>query len=142
MGEITAVHGDLLEVTFCHQKDCGSCHACENGQRQSSITVAGKGNVGDFAAIEMPGSTVVKASLLAYVIPMACFMLGLWLGRMWYPADPNLGSAIFGMLFLLLSFGTIALFEKRRRRSAAWQPQLTRVIPRDLRDAGQVTDHA
>ena len=37
MGEITAVDGDYLEVTFCHQQDCGQCHACENGQKLSSI---------------------------------------------------------------------------------------------------------
>ena len=134
MGEITAVDGDYLEVTFCHQQDCGQCHACENGQKLSSIRIRRKGHVGDFAAIDLPTSTVVKASLLAYVIPLCSFLIGLAIGPMIMKSDPNTGSAIFGILFLVIAVLLIALGERSRRKSAKWQPTLQRIVPRDLRD--------
>ncbi|MBQ8160444.1 MAG: SoxR reducing system RseC family protein [Clostridia bacterium] len=134
IGEIISARGNRLVVQFCRGDECGSCHACEGGQKTTEVTVFGQGAVGDYAAIQMPTSTVVKASLLAYIVPLCAFFLGMLLGQLILPANPNLGAAVGGILFLAVAWGIITLGERKRRNDPRWHPVLIRVIPRDLRD--------
>ncbi len=130
VGEITAVHGDQLEISFCRPQDCGHCHACEGGQQPTVIRVAGSGRVGDYAAVELPTGTVVKASLLAYALPVAGLMLGMVLGQA-LSGGALAGTAVGGGTGLLVAVGAVAVTEKGRRRSDRWQPKLTRIFPRE-----------
>ena len=61
-GEVTAVHGDWLEITFCRPSDCEKCHACGDGPKKATIKVKGKANLGDTAVVSLPTQTVLKAS--------------------------------------------------------------------------------
>ena len=42
IGEITAMDGDVAEVTFCREKDCGQCHACEGGEKRTVLRLPAK----------------------------------------------------------------------------------------------------
>ena len=133
IGEILSSGNGRLEVSFCSREDCGTCHACDGEKKNTIISLPGEGRVGDYACVELPTGTVVKASLLAYVCPLAFFLLGMPLGTQIMP-DPSMGAAIFGFLFLGVSALVLYVTEKKRRSSSAWQPKLVRVIPRELRD--------
>ena len=65
-GTITAVSGDMLEVTFCRPGDCEKCHACIGGEKKHVLLVKGEGHVGDAAVVSLPEQTVVKASALGF----------------------------------------------------------------------------
>lgn len=130
VGEITGVVGDELEITFCRPEDCGHCHACDGGQKPTVIRVAGKGRVGDYAAVELPAGTVVKASLLAYALPIAGLMLGMLAGRA-LGGDGPVSVALGGAAGFGLSELAVMLTEKGRRASAKWQPTLRQVFPRE-----------
>ncbi len=131
VGEITAVRGDQLEISFCRPQDCGHCHACEGGQQATVIRIEGQGRVGDYASVRLPGSTVFKASLLAYALPVGGLFVGMLIGRLLRPEQPMV-SAVGGLAGLGISLLAVVLTEKARARSEKWQPVLTAVYPREL----------
>ena len=127
IGEITAVKGGALEVTFCRPDDCEHCHACDGGQKRTVVTVVGEGQVGDYAAVELPTGTVVKASLLAYALPLAGLLGGMALGS---ALGTSVLAAVCGLIGLGITGGIVALTEKKRQANPKWQPVLVRVLPR------------
>ena len=129
VGEVTRVTGDQLEITFCRPEDCEKCHACEGGQESVVLTLRGTAEVGDYACVALPTGTVVKASLLAYALPVAGLFGGMGLGAALFP-DAMALQALTGAAGLLLCLGGVWLTERRRRDSAAWQPLLVRILPR------------
>ena len=130
VGEITAVKGDLLEVTFCRDEDCGHCHACDGkSATPMKIKVPGSGSVGDYAAVELPTGTVAQAALMAYGLPIAGILGGMLLGT---AVGGNLGAAIGGGIGFVLAIVLVRVTESRRQRSGQWQPMLQEVLPRSL----------
>ena len=99
-GTITAVSGDTLEVTFCRPGDCEKCHACIGGEKKHVLLVKGEGHVGDVAVVSLPEQTVVKASALAYLLPLAGLFIGMLLGALIAPQSETAGSAIGGVIGL------------------------------------------
>ena len=97
-GTITAVSGDTLEVTFCRPGDCEKCHACIGGEKKHVLLVKGEGHVGDVAVVSLPEQTVVKASALAYLLPLAGLFIGMLLGALVAPQSETAGSAIGGVI--------------------------------------------
>ena len=80
-GIVRAVNGDTLTVEFERREACGDCHACMHGSTscaKHTITLKGKADVGDEIVVEMDESHVMAASAVAYLIPFAGFMIGLF----------------------------------------------------------------
>ena len=44
IGEVTAVRGEYLEITFCRPSDCEKCQACQGGQKVTKLHLKGKAN--------------------------------------------------------------------------------------------------
>ncbi len=129
MGEVTAVRGDSVEITFCRPADCEKCGACHGSRAQMQITVKGEAQVGDFAVVDMPASSVVKASALAYVLPLAGLLLGVAVGSLLFPVQESLAGVIGGAIGLAVTLSVVAATEKKRRSDPAWSPKLLRIIP-------------
>lgn len=129
MGEVTAVRGDSVEITFCRPADCEKCGACHGSRAQMQITVKGEAQVGDFAVVDMPASSVVKASVLAYVLPLAGLLLGVAVGSLLFPVQESLAGVIGGAIGLAVTLSVVAATEKKRRSDPAWSPKLLRIIP-------------
>ena len=129
-GIVTAVNGGLLDITFCSDQDCGQCHACDGGQKRTVVQVRGSAEVGDYAVVELPVSTVVKASLLAYALPIAGLMAGMLVGNA--VSSSPAGTAVGGGVGLLLCLAAVWLTERGRQHSRKWQPSLVRVLPAEL----------
>lgn len=129
MGEVTAVRGDSVEITFCRPADCEKCGACHGSRAQMQITVKGEAQVGDFAVVDMPASSVVKASALAYVLPLAGLLLGVAVGSLLFPVQESLAGVIGGAIGLAVTLSVVAATEKKRRSDPVWSPKLLRIIP-------------
>ena len=128
IGEVTAVRGEMLEVTFCRPDDCEKCHGCDGHRKPSILTIPGKANVGDAVVVELPDRTLVKASLLAYVLPVAGLLAGLAVSMLCFGSDA--AAALGGFVGLGAMAALVAVTEKNRRGNSAWQPVVTKVIPR------------
>ena len=135
IGEITDAQADWLEISFCRPKDCETCHACEGGQEATTLRLPRAGHsasVGDLAAVDLPTGTVVKASLLAYALPLAGLLGGMGLGLLIGGSGAQTLMALCGAAGLALCVALVALTERRRRRSEKWQPQLVRILPKSM----------
>ena len=122
-GTITAVSGDTLEVPFCRPGDCEKCHACIGGEKKHVLLVKG-----DAAVVSLPEQTVVKASALAYLLPLAGLFVGMLLGALIAPQSETAGSAIGGVIGLAAALIGLTATEKKRSESGKYAPKLLRVI--------------
>ena len=129
-GEVTAVRGEMLEVTFCRPADCEKCNACHGGEKVTKLMIRGKAEVGDIAVVEMPTKTVMQASGLAYGLPLAGLMLGLATGTMLFPQNQDIAGVICGALGLGAMVLFVHLTESKRRNDPRWKPQLIEIIPK------------
>ncbi len=132
-GEVTGVRNGMLQVTFCRPDACQSCGACEGGKKEHVIWVRGEANVGDIAVVDMPDKTVVRASFIAYGLPLLCLLLGLIAGALLFPGNDMAAAAGAGiglLLSLLLLKGT----EKYRAGKPGWTPELVQVLEKGSRE--------
>ena len=82
-GIVTKVDGEMLTIVFERHEACGDCHACMHGSEdcaKHTITLKGKAQKGDIVEVEMDDSHVMAASAMAYLIPLAGFIVGFALG--------------------------------------------------------------
>ena len=129
LGEVTRVDGKWLEITFCRPSDCDKCHACMGGNKTTTLRLEGKANVGDKALVSMPDSTITQASLIAYGIPLAGLLIGVFAGEAIGPAENSLGALIGAGVGLALPLIILMATERSRRKNPKWSPQLKRIIP-------------
>lgn len=130
-GEVTAVRGEMLEITFCRPADCEKCNACHGGEKVTKLHIRGKANVGDSAVVEMPTKTVMQASTLAYGLPLAGLMIGMIIGTVLFPNNADVGGVLCGIAGLGLMAAIVRLTEGKRRNDPRWKPQLIQIIPKN-----------
>ena len=128
LGEVTKVEGKWLEITFCRPSDCDKCHACMGGSKTMTLRLQGKAEVGDKALVSLPASTVTTASLMAYGIPLAGLLIGMYAGSKLIPLGNSLGTLIGAGIGLVLPIIGLVVTEKKRRSNPKWSPQLVRII--------------
>jgi len=130
IGEVTAIHGEMLEITFCRPSDCEKCNACHGGSKVMKIHLRGKANLGDGAVVEMPTKTIVQASVLAYGLPLAGLMVGLAAGTLLFPQNTDIAGVLCGAAGLGLMLLIVRITESKRRNDPRWKPQLIEIIPK------------
>lgn len=128
LGEVTAVDGKWLEITFCRPSDCEKCHACMGGNKTTTLKLEGKANIGDQALVSMPDSTIAQASLLAYIVPLTGLLIGMMAGDALLPLKNSLGAVIGAVAGLAVPLCWLLATEKKRRQNPKWTPQLVRII--------------
>lgn len=128
LGEVTRVDGKWLEITFCRPSDCEKCHACMGGDKMTTLRLEGKANVGDKALVELPASTVTQASAIAYGLPLAGLMIGMFAGDKLIPLENSLGALIGAAVGLILPLTYLLVSERKRRTNPKWTPQIKRII--------------
>lgn len=128
LGEVTAVDGKWLEITFCRPSDCDKCHACMGGEKTLTLRLEGKANVGDKALVTMPDSTITHGALLAYGLPLAGMLIGMLAGDTLLPLEKSLGAIIGAGVGLALPIIYLVATEKKRHSDPKWTPQLKRIL--------------
>ena len=83
-GVVTAVNGDTLTVAFERHEACGDCHACMHGSENCAKHTVKPQGTGRRSATSSKwkwmSSHVMEASALAYMLPLAGFIVGLAAG--------------------------------------------------------------
>ena len=129
-GEVTEVRNGMMQVTFCRPDACQSCGACEGGKRQTAIWIRGEANVGDIAVVDMPDKTVIRASLIAYIMPLSFLLLGLIAGTALFPGQET-GGIIGALAGLGISLLLLKTTEKKRARKPGWNPEVIEILPKE-----------
>ena len=69
-GRVVSARDGELEVCFERPEACAHCGACAGQPHESLVRIPGDAPVGRWIDVDMPEGQVLKASLLAYVIPL------------------------------------------------------------------------
>ena len=135
-GVVTALEGENARVAFVRSEACAQCRMCDFGAQQQVESLMPNrcgAQVGDTVLVELHGDKVLRASAVAYLIPLAGLLFGLALGQRIAPAlgfaqKSELCACLFGLLLMALAFLGIRLTEKRRSAKALYAPQMLRVV--------------
>lgn len=130
-GEVTEKNGELLAVVFERPQACKQCNGCMNHQC-TRLEIAGDAEIGDVVEVELPDKSVVKASALMYLIPLAGLILGIALGTLLHaPLGIGIDKDLFcaGCGILVLAIGLFAVYgvDKWLRNKRDWQPSIVGV---------------
>ena len=81
-GQVQAYDKTTGEATIVYMRPdaCAKCGACGGGGKSRSIRLKADCAVGDWVKVELPDGRFLGATALAYALPLACFLLGLFLG--------------------------------------------------------------
>lgn len=127
-GEITDIKNGMMQITFCRPDACEKCGACEGGKKQTIIWAEGNGKIGDIAMVDLPEKTIVRASLIAYGLPLVLLLTGLVAGMAVTPGKDTGGLAGAG-IGVLLSLLIIKTTEPFRAGRPGWKPEIKEIIP-------------
>lgn len=118
----------------CHH--CGARGACDamGGSKSVEFMVnnAVQARSGDRVELALPESTVLKASIIAYAIPLAAMLVGAILGQFlagplgW---KPDSASIVLGGIGLALSAVAVLALNRSVARKAHFTPRITRILP-------------
>ena len=128
-GKVVAAHGGELEVCFERPEACAHCGACGGQKEETLVKIPGDVPVGRWIDVDMPEGQVLKASLLAYVIPLLMLLLGLALGELLFQTET--WAALLGILCMGASWFVLRLIDRRMRARAGWHPQIVAVHPEE-----------
>ena len=130
IGEVTAIHGEYIQITFCRPADCEKCNACHGGKAKTTLTLKGKANLGDAAVVQMPVKTFMQASAMAYVMPLVALLAGMFIGAALFPAKQDIAGLAGALVGLGVALAALKITEAARRKDPRWQPQLVEIIPK------------
>jgi sigma-E factor negative regulatory protein RseC len=125
-GQVVEVRNNLLMICFERLEACQNCGACMTGKHTSLVAVEGEAQAGDAVDVEMPDSKVVKASALAYMIPLAGLLAGLIAGSELFSGS-DAAMLISGLLCMFISWLGLRLIDKHLGRKKEWKPRVIAV---------------
>ena len=124
-GKVVSGGNGRVEVCFDRPEACARCGACA-GQKHHTLTeIAGDAPVGAFVDVEMPDGQVVKATALAYVLPLCALLLGVWLGTAFSQTEWVWAACGFGCMGV--SWLILRLIDRSMQKRRAWQPRIVAV---------------
>ena len=120
---VSASHGKL-EVCFERPEACAHCKACGE-VHESLVTIPGNAPVGSRIDVDMPEKQVLKASAIAYVIPLLLLIGGIAAGQALFHQEAL--SAVCGLVCMGLSWFILRLIDTKMRGKDIWQPKILAV---------------
>ncbi|HCS73893.1 MAG TPA: hypothetical protein DIW17_08465 [Clostridiales bacterium] len=134
-GEIIELKSSNAVVKVKRNSACGHCGACSKGTLPDEmlLTVPNPlhGEVGDHVELELASGQVLKASAIAYLIPLLALILGVAAGYILgdkFSFNQELSACLLGLLFTILSFFGIRAMEPQFRKGHQFTPQVIQVI--------------
>lgn len=135
IGVVLKTSGKDAVVMIKRHAACGDCGACQVGKEKMTMETraenAAGAKVGDEVTVEMEFSGVIKATSIAYGIPLIAFLIGCALG---YPIaqtagwDMVLTPFFCGIIMTVLAFLGIRLADRRGRFNSKYRPVVTEII--------------
>ena len=121
-GKVVSAGNGELEVCFERPEACAHCGACGGQKEETLVKIPGDAPVGRWIDVDMPEGQVLKASVLAYMLPLVMLLAGLALGSVLFSQEAL--WAVVGIACMGLSWLVLRLIEKRMRRQEKWRPKI------------------
>lgn len=143
-GRVVAVEGDFVWVETRIKTTCNSC-AVQSGCGTSVLSKAlGRklfrtrianalgARQDDEVMIAIPEETLVRASLVVYLMPLAGLLLGAVAARLLLPDSHELASILAGALGFFGGVLAARFLIKHGRMEQSAEPEMVRILPRRL----------
>ncbi len=138
IGIVKKITGKTARVAIERHAACGECGACQVSKDKMSMTTTARNDagaqVGDQVSVEMEFGNVMKATSIAYGIPLIAFLLGCGLGFWLGPIlgwDQVITSFCTGVLLTAVSYGIIHLYDRRGAFGKGYEPIITAVLSQE-----------
>ena len=81
-GQVSAFDAStgMATIVYARPDACEKCGACGTKTHQGSISLKADCVQGDWVRVELPDGQFLKATSIAYLVPLCGFVLGLMLG--------------------------------------------------------------
>ncbi|NCB29945.1 MAG: hypothetical protein EOM66_00880 [Clostridia bacterium] len=129
MGKVISLSGKTAVVRFMRSDACGHCNACFHlGSQEADIEIVNTADaeVGDVVSIELRGSSMVRASLIMYGIPLIGLLAGVLVGAQW----GDLYAAVGGIVLCAGTYFILRGLEPRFSRMNQFKPRMLEIIER------------
>ena len=133
VGTVVSLNNGNAVIQFRRGTMCDHCGACEaSGRDMMKIELQNRlgAKAGDLVRVSMSGRSLVTASVLAYVIPLALFLAGVLIGVQF----SELTGIFLGILFCAVSFFVLRAVEKKVGRTDRFEPVMTEIMERKEED--------
>ncbi len=127
MGVVVALSGQEATLNFSRSKMCAHCGACLSaGPQQMEMTLPNTlgAKIGDTVSVELGGRQVAGASMIAYLIPLALLLLGVWAGSRF----SEIAAVCCGLGGWALSFVVLRVIDRRLKRRNSFQPVMREIL--------------
>ena len=128
VGTVVAIEGDTAVVRFQRGSMCAHCGAClAIGEKEMETRVGdARGvKVGDRVAVTLSKKSFLTASALAYVLPLAALLIGLFLG---YALGGELAAILCGLVLCGLTYVLLHALNARFTKTRSFEPRMTKVV--------------
>ena len=125
VGRVVNCRNGNVEVCFERPEACKHCGACEGGKHFNVVSFPGEAPVGSMIAVEMSEKKVLRASVLAYVIPLCMLLGGIALGMALF--DQEALWAVSGLVLMAASYLVLRIIDKNVKGRPGWQPEIVAV---------------
>jgi sigma-E factor negative regulatory protein RseC len=139
-GVIEEVVGGVAMIRVVRTGACagcserGACHMRIGGEKPMIIDVDNHlgARAGDWVELSMPAQSLMKITFMVYFLPILAFVLaaaiGSEVGHLFHLTS-DLGSVVFGVAALLISFFLLRRLNRNIRKSGRYYPRMTRIVP-------------
>lgn len=137
IGKVVEARGQTIVIQIPRTPACAGCGICRAAEGSSFLEAENsiQARVGDLVKVSLPEKTFLKASFLAYALPLFFFILGYFIGAAFSSFLKIEGEGLpilFSFLFLALSFvGLHFLYPSDSQRASSFLPQAKEVISPD-----------
>ncbi len=123
-------------------ESCGAGCACAGETETRIMQVTAQNPLGakegDHVELAITTGTLLSLSAITYLVPIVFLFLGALLGKpmatgLGWSMDGELASALFGFIFLVISFLVIAFIMRRQRPGGKISPIIVKILKPDDR---------
>ncbi|HEY8392440.1 MAG TPA: SoxR reducing system RseC family protein [Capillibacterium sp.] len=136
--EVDAGQVRLRYVRHAACRHCGACFVLGKGPGEEEIVLPRNQldlRKGDRVVVALPGTSLLRASLLAYALPLLLFLLGYLAGAkagaaLFGAARTELGGLIGAGLALALTYVGLHFYDRHLAKTSRFEPRVLRVVER------------
>lgn len=141
IGCVASVSGDAATVAMPMSGECKKCGICSVAADGRDVLLEARNDAGarggDMVEIEIAPGRVLAAAFIIYMIPILMTIVGFLIGSAAAGGDPDASLPIvLAVVFLVVSFVMVWLYDRRLRRTERRHAVVTRVLTE-----GEVEEH-
>ncbi len=132
-GIVVSVKHGAAVVSMPMYGGCKSCGICIDGEGGHEVLLLAKNEIGavegNTVEIEISAGKVVSAAFIVYLVPVFVTIIGFMVGH-WMTGgdDEALLPIVLAIVFLILSFVGVALYDLRLRKTETHEATVARIL--------------